>query len=199
VSGKETLVLFSRWLLTTFQATSQVTSTAMLPNTAYQHKLNTNYAPMDDEREDILRLCIEPLQEIERIDDEIKRLTSRRNALQFFVDAHRQLLSPIRRLPPEVLQRIFVGCLPEHPSYPAMHSSIAPVLLGRICSRWRDIAYGTAELWSSIHVVIPDLKVGPHEAELADLRLTAMTEWLGRSGSLPLRISVWKSNRGVPE
>jgi hypothetical protein len=170
----------------------------MLSNTAYRHKLNTNYAAIDDEREDILHLCIEPLKEIERIDDEIKRLTSRRNELQSFVDAHRQLLSPIRRLPPEVLQKIFVGCLPEPPSYPAMHSLVAPVLLGRICSGWRAIAYGTAELWSSIHVVIPDLKAGPHEADLADLRLTAMTDWLSRSGSLPLHISVWKSSRREP-
>ncbi|KAJ7751712.1 hypothetical protein B0H16DRAFT_1211046, partial [Mycena metata] len=51
---------------------------------------------------------------------------------------------PILTLPVEVTTEIFVHCLPENP---ILSGKLAPLLLGRICRKWRDIAYGHPRLW----------------------------------------------------
>jgi hypothetical protein len=162
----------------------------MTTHSPFQSQLFTNFVPTDKDREQIRSLCIEPLQELERLDAAIQRLTERRNELKTFIDAHHALLSPIRRLSPEVLQTIFVACLSRRPDYPVLDSSDVPLLLGRVCSGWRKIAYGCAELWASLHIAIPDPRTSDEEALLHRLRLEATTEWLARSGALPLHISI---------
>jgi hypothetical protein len=72
-----------------------------------------------------------------------------------------------------------------------MANSDVPLLLGRVCSGWRRIAYGCAELWASIHIAIPDPRTSDEEALLHRLRLEATTEWLMRSGVMPLHISIY--------
>ncbi|KAJ7230360.1 hypothetical protein GGX14DRAFT_582969 [Mycena pura] len=56
---------------------------------------------------------------------------------------------PVLTLPNEMVSRIFIECLPSHgrvrPSKKA-----APLLFAQICRRWRDIAFETCELWSSV-------------------------------------------------
>jgi hypothetical protein len=52
-------------------------------------------------------------------------------------------------------------------------------------------------LWASIHIAIPDPRTSDEEARLHGLRLKAATEWLMRSGALPLHISIsGKLDRG---
>lgn len=150
----------------------------------FQHVLHTNYAPTKVEAQKIRDFCIDPENEIEKHELEISRLEAaldaerrKRDEYQDVVTAHRSLLSPIRQLSPEMLQTIFAHCLSE---FAPMHVSKAPLLLGRICKRWREIVYNTAELWSAVHVV-----VSPR------LRLKALEEWLSRSGDHPLRISLF--------
>ena len=72
------------------------------------------------------------------------------------LQAAANLSSPLRRLPPELLQVIFVCCLPLHRNA-VMHSSEALVLLGRICSEWRRISLSTPEVWSSLRIVPPNV------------------------------------------
>ena len=66
-----------------------------------------------------------------------------------------------------------------------MHVSEVPLLLGRVCRRWRDVTYDTAELWSAVHVATP--LMSQHYA----LKLEALEKWLSRSGNLALRISLY--------
>ncbi|KAF9459869.1 hypothetical protein BDZ94DRAFT_1134033, partial [Collybia nuda] len=54
------------------------------------------------------------------------------------------ILSPMRRVPPEVLAKIFYFCL-KPPIVPQI--SAAPLLLCRICKKWRDVALKSPELW----------------------------------------------------
>lgn len=150
--------------------------------------LHTNYTPTDAEILQIKNICAEPQREIHRLDLEISRLQAIRKELKDFVDAHQNMLSPIRRVSPEILQQIFIQCLPSH-TKPAMHHSQAPVLLGRVCSRWRQIAIETPHLWSSVHVVIPR-KFDLSASLLSVRRLKAMRLWLTRSGALPLHITL---------
>jgi hypothetical protein len=173
----------------------------MLSKSPFSNYLHTNYAPTSEESVAIEALCAEPLRDIQRLDDEIDkleeemaRLRLRREELQTFVDDHRMLLSPIRQLSPEVLQRIFVECVAAHcraDCYPVMLAAQAPMLLGRVCSFWRRVAYGTAELWNKLHIAIPNPNKSDVDGALAALRLEALKDWLGRTGSLTLHISLF--------
>ncbi|KAJ7215601.1 hypothetical protein GGX14DRAFT_305468, partial [Mycena pura] len=53
---------------------------------------------------------------------------------------------PILTLPPEITSRIFVHCLPHHGRVrPSLRC--APLVLTRICGKWRAVALSTGELW----------------------------------------------------
>jgi hypothetical protein len=156
----------------------------------YSNVLGTNYAPTEVELADIRSLCSRKLDEIRDIDQQIDtvqktldELQGRRRKLQDFVDSHQALMSPIKRLFPEILQLIFKFCLPS--TNTPMHSQEAPMLLGRICSGWRALAYSTPDIWSRVHIVVP-----PRSSPLTLLRLEALRDWLHRSGSAPLSISI---------
>ncbi|KAF7349644.1 F-box domain-containing protein [Mycena sanguinolenta] len=58
---------------------------------------------------------------------------------------------PILSLPTEIIARIFVECLPEK-SRRRFSRKHAPLLLMRVCRRWRDIAVSTSELWTFLHI-----------------------------------------------
>ncbi|KAJ7726388.1 hypothetical protein B0H16DRAFT_1592775 [Mycena metata] len=160
-------------------------------------RLGTNYCPTDEEVPQIWELLVNPSSRLKQLDDEIAglhkaidKLAEERASLGAFVDAHKALLSPIRRLPPDIIEEIFVACLPTHRNC-VMSASEAPVLLGRICSSWRAVSLATTRLFTRLHVVFPrsaDL-TSLSDAKIAQ-RLEVLQTWLGRSGQLPLSISV---------
>ncbi|KAJ7765764.1 hypothetical protein B0H16DRAFT_1687359 [Mycena metata] len=165
---------------------------------SFAHQLGTNYCPTDDELSQIHALLVEPSLRLRRLDDEIAdlqkaidKLTEERGTLGAFVDAHKALLSPIRRLPLDLIQGIFVACLPTHRNC-VMSATEVPVLLGRICSSWRAISLVTPRLWARLHIVglhhrgAPDPSV---DAKVAQ-RIEVLRTWLSRSGGLPLSISI---------
>ncbi|KAJ7589237.1 hypothetical protein C8J56DRAFT_1164106 [Mycena floridula] len=157
-----------------------------VPDSPFNGVIDTNYAPDDSELDQIRALTVAPLLEIEKLDLEISRLQKARDSLQSFVSSHHALLSPIRRLVPEILQQIFVACLPT--DYNAiMHKSQPPVLLTRICRRWREIAMKTAELWTSIHITIPlDKSAKEYNIALSQ----GVGSWIARTGTLPIDLTV---------
>ena len=162
----------------------------------FAHLLGTNYIPTNSETRQILNFLSQPLSELSRLETEIDRhqaiiddLNEQRDKAKKIVDAHRALLSPARRLPPEIVQEIFVRCLPTTHN-PAKSTTVAPLLLGRICSAWRNISLSTPRLWSSIHLVVPTHNDISKIIAIIQLRCEALKEWLGRSGTLPLSISL---------
>ncbi|KAF7356312.1 hypothetical protein MVEN_00963500 [Mycena venus] len=145
--------------------------------------LGTNYVPTARERRTLEDYCQRSMEKIARVSKIIQGSSILRAALQERVDPYLALLSPVRAMPPEILQEIFVACLPTR--YCAiMHPSDSPLLLGRVCSAWRTIALSTPELWSSVHVVVLP---SPESAAPCELLRT----WLQRSGNWPLSISVF--------
>ncbi|KAF8127747.1 hypothetical protein K438DRAFT_1646022 [Mycena galopus ATCC 62051] len=126
-------------------------------NTPFASQLGTNYCPTDAEVDQIKGLLVEPCPKLKRLDDEIvamqkalDKLAQERDALGAYVDAHRILISPLRRLPLDVIEEIFMACLPTHRNC-VMSAQEAPVILGRICSSWRTISLSTPSLWSRLH------------------------------------------------
>lgn len=170
----------------------------------FRHVLFTNHIPSVSEATRIRAWCKKPASELAQLNGEVFKLeaalaslTRQRDELRDLVDAHRALLSPIRQVPPEILQHIFVLCLPSNGN-PRMHHSEAPLLLGRICSRWRKVVMGTAELWASIHVTVSpgstrkaggfSLISSPHQPDVR--RHDFVRAWLERSGNLPIDFSL---------
>ncbi|KAJ6472789.1 hypothetical protein DFH09DRAFT_953876 [Mycena vulgaris] len=167
----------------------------------FTSKLGTNYRPKDEEIAEIQSLLVEPTTRLKHLDDEITelrealgKLVDERDKLGAYVDAHRALISPVRRLPLDIVQEVFIACLPTHRNC-VMSAVEAPVLLGRICSSWRAISLSTPRLWSRLHIVEPTWPFNSHSAfptfeqKLAQ-RLQTTKIWLGRSGQCPLSISL---------
>ncbi|KAJ7857884.1 hypothetical protein B0H13DRAFT_1155056 [Mycena leptocephala] len=82
-------------------------------------QLGTNYCPTDEEVLEIQSLLVQPTLRLKRLDDEIAdlqkaidKLAEERESLGTYVAAHRALISPVRRLPSDIVQEIFIACLP---------------------------------------------------------------------------------------
>ncbi|KAJ6537312.1 hypothetical protein DFH09DRAFT_1178439 [Mycena vulgaris] len=169
---------------------------------SFSPKLGTNYCPNDDEVVEIRALLVEPTLRLERLDNEIavmrkalENLTDERDGLNAYVAGHKALISPVRRLPIDIIQEIFAACMPTHRNC-VMSAREAPVLLGRICGSWRTLSLATPRLWASLHVVEPtrpfansNISDALFEAKVTQRQETAKT-WLGRSGQCPLSISL---------
>ena len=170
------------------------------PPSKFLDKVNTNYIPNVEERQEISEYVSTVNQELSQLNAKITEMRSAlmqvartRDRLLAAANQHQALISPLRRLPPELLQVIFVHCLPLHRNA-VMHSSEAPVLLGRVCSEWRRISLSTPEAWSSLHIVPPNVNFSNLTSSTARFkRKRELIEmWLGRSGACPLNISfVW--------
>ncbi|KAF5375275.1 hypothetical protein D9758_000288 [Tetrapyrgos nigripes] len=163
----------------------------------FSHLFNTNYAAASNEDISVIQdLLSAPLEKLESLNSEIIRLENalsglkaERDHLQSYVDQHRNLLSPFRRLPPEIISEIFIRCLPED-SRPTHSLSETPLLLGTICRNWREVALSTPYLWSCINVVLPTSGSMHLLCASIDRRRDGVEAWLSRAGELPLSFSI---------
>ncbi|KAJ7608450.1 hypothetical protein FB45DRAFT_846335 [Roridomyces roridus] len=125
--------------------------------------MNTNDAPQDSDRNYIRQVVSKADAHIACLDDEISRLEDRLKVLgreRELVSEYRRknvgILSPMRRLPTEIICQIFSWSLPtpedvKAPTYkPSAKGS--PWVLTWISSRWREICISTHSLWSMLHI-----------------------------------------------
>ncbi|KAK7054703.1 hypothetical protein VNI00_003166 [Paramarasmius palmivorus] len=141
------------------------------------------------EIEDIIR---KPEEEIHALNDKISQLQTKRDKLQSFVDSHRSLLSPVRRLPRDLLAEIFLQCLPGD-RLPIRSIGEAPLLLTTVCHTWREVAITTPRLWRAIHFIFPTLAgyytLDNHFRSFFKAQKDGLELWLNRSGSVMLTLS----------
>ncbi|OAX33033.1 hypothetical protein K503DRAFT_560057 [Rhizopogon vinicolor AM-OR11-026] len=92
--------------------------------------------------------------------------------------------STVWRLPVEMLHQIFIHCLPNT-DHLKVSPNMAPILLTRICRRWREIAMDMPGLWCRLFVKVRS----DHE----DWEQAALWYglWLQRSQGLPLSLSIY--------
>jgi hypothetical protein len=95
------------------------------------------------------------------------------------IEAHKATLSPIRRMPPELLSLIF-ACA----SQPTLHDrrDPAPWTASQVSRRWRAIALSQPSLWTSIDLDFGWIKDGQTRT------IYRLEAHLKRSGNLPLDI-----------
>ncbi|KAF5315988.1 hypothetical protein D9758_018111 [Tetrapyrgos nigripes] len=167
----------------------------------FSHLLSSNYAASDSDVPLVKAIITSSSDTLRRLNSKVQKLQTalreleqKRNSVQIWIDAHRALLSPSRRLPAELLSEIFAHCLPRDRN-PNCSQSEAPILLGRVCRTWRQVSLSTPYLWASIHIVLPIRASRSVILSWIDARREGVETWLGRSGSLPLSISVtdWTS------
>ncbi|KAJ6564911.1 hypothetical protein DFH09DRAFT_473602 [Mycena vulgaris] len=171
-----------------------------------EEHLETNYVPSASERTQIQEFCAKSSEKLFRLFAEIeidrcRLITSngRSVALNDRIYPYYALISSMRALPPEILQEIFMACLPAgHDA--VMHTSEPPLLLGRVCSAWRTISLSTPMLWSSLHVVVPPHYIRPLDGveppanAIVAQRCEGLRTWLQRSGDCPLSISLFNES-----
>ncbi|KAJ7706698.1 hypothetical protein B0H17DRAFT_910311, partial [Mycena rosella] len=91
--------------------------------------------------------------DIVSLDQALALLSQRRAALAQSLHAHKSIISPLRRLPPEILGEIFSFAV--HAAYyfgdisevSGPISQQAPWVLTRVCRRWAAVALATPALW----------------------------------------------------
>ena len=175
--------------------------------------LRNNDIPSESTIREVKQSLKTPLIELQEIEMEIQRLYElvetmnlKRQGIQKIINDHNIILSPVRRLPLDVLHEIFFHTLPTHRN-PIMTCSESPVLLTRICSSWRAVAFSSPRIWSKIHIPLPgdpsysraygmvtdETSLSTRRQRFADLlqlRCDVVRRWLSRSGTCPLSISI---------
>ncbi|KAF7367728.1 hypothetical protein MSAN_00836700 [Mycena sanguinolenta] len=169
-----------------------------LPNAVspFADKLGTNDVPSDEEIAHLRDFLVGPTEQLAKIQAQIDemelvvgQLKAKRESLQTDIDAHKALISPMRRVPEDVLREIFVACLPTT-HIAVIDIAEAPLLLGRICKRWRVVAYSTPMLWTSIHIA-PLRSCGDRGMAGFFPQLQPVIEqWLERGTPRPLTVSL---------
>ncbi|KAJ6583963.1 hypothetical protein DFH09DRAFT_1433940 [Mycena vulgaris] len=149
-----------------------------LRNSPFAVKLQSNYVPSDEEILEIHGLLLEPLGELARLDTQIDETQS----LKDEIDSYKGLTSLVRRLPQDILQEIFLSCLPTEWNA-TVDAREAPLLLGFICRYWRSVAHSMPLLWSGLHIDWQERSGFFPPPDLIDT-------WLNRASTCPLSISL---------
>ncbi|KZP22121.1 hypothetical protein FIBSPDRAFT_890694 [Athelia psychrophila] len=113
-------------------------------------------------------------QEILRFEAILAKLRLKRAERQDNAVTLKAFVSPIRRVPPEIITEIFLICTSGCPT--------SPPRLAAICSRWRSIALSSPHLWSSLSLVLQSERL-PSQTAFADM-------WLSHTAQLPLSIDL---------
>ncbi|KAJ7239597.1 hypothetical protein B0H12DRAFT_1056600, partial [Mycena haematopus] len=122
------------------------------PGTRHHALLNSNEVPLDSEvpiikaaiaKVDASLACID--EEIMQLQSRLKQLEAERDRLSSYRTQSSAILSPLRRMPPEILGEIFSWTIPQDIR---REEGYSPWFLTHISRRWREIAVSTSSLWS---------------------------------------------------
>ncbi|KAJ7263448.1 hypothetical protein C8J57DRAFT_436933 [Mycena rebaudengoi] len=158
--------------------------------TPFANILHTNVIPSDSECQSICDLIKGAREEAARLAQQISEmqvvldgLVKKRDQMNEFIDAHLALVSPVRRLPDDIVGAIILACLPPTRN-PIISGHEAPLLLCRISRTWRNVALSTPRLWASLHIAVPFETTRVQQLE------NVVSTWISRSGSVPLSVSL---------
>ncbi|KAH7884471.1 hypothetical protein F5I97DRAFT_1458677 [Phlebopus sp. FC_14] len=156
--------------------------------------LRTNCAPPDDQRDEVRTLLAKPRAELEVVENNIGRLQARLTDLQqrkreltSYVDDLDALLSPIKRMPPEIMARVFDFCGDVHVRGPHCEpNKRAPLLLGSVCRSWRNLSLAMPRLWTALYLNLPTCGNFEKQEDI-------LHAWLQRSRPFPISLWLWNN------
>ncbi|KAF7370832.1 SWIM-type domain-containing protein [Mycena sanguinolenta] len=101
-----------------------------------------------------------------RVQQVLLQLRRRTQEISQYLNARRCLLTPIHRLPPELLRGVFF--------FAATSPLDVVIRLARVCNYWRAVALDTSQLWATIRLPIsnPQLNFCLSHANSAPLNIT---------------------------
>ncbi|KAJ7096915.1 hypothetical protein C8R44DRAFT_643845, partial [Mycena epipterygia] len=116
----------------------------------------TNLPPTELQNDHVRRLLVERQRESLDLDRQYEiaqaaflDISARRLRAQQDICTLQGVISPIRRIPHEILAEIFKICV-EHSRllhYSIDNPHLSPIVLGQVCSLWRNVAINTPRLW----------------------------------------------------
>ena len=153
------------------------------------HLVTSNYPPSDAE-ETLVRSTIQAMRgEITALQLQIDNYSSHLGSINTLQDrkatiikditAHESIISPLRKLPPELLRVIF-----QKTYWDPATTFTLPWSLSQVCRSWRTVAHATPILWSCITI---DFSTKPTKLRSQEDKLKLI---LQRSAYADLRISI---------
>ncbi|KAK0462351.1 uncharacterized protein EV420DRAFT_1734549 [Desarmillaria tabescens] len=156
---------------------------------------------IDTEASRLVQFIAEMRGRISLVEQKVDALCQERQSISDAIIEREKILNPVRRLPAEILVRIFHSTIdfPVSRSYNVddhqwhFHPGENTLWeIEKVCREWKTVALSFPELWSSINIVINDDNFGDHSHGNAYIR------WLGRqldrSKNYPLALSVWNDD-----
>ncbi|KAJ7595508.1 hypothetical protein C8J56DRAFT_922495 [Mycena floridula] len=133
-----------------------------------KHLLETNDPPLESE-ETLLRQIIEEAdfqKDISQLDDGIARaelmliaMKRRRSEIQASAIAAKGVVSPIRRVPKEIIIEIVLYAL-HHDSGTTLNVKQGPWVYSQVCRLWREEILSRRGIWSDISIEVPKEEKG---------------------------------------
>jgi len=183
---------------------SESEATANPQQLPFAHLLRSNIPPTETEsslirdvittakvEESRLKEMVSNHSESDRLTSEaVRNLNCEIDRTRQHIVEHKAILSSIRRIPPEVLQNIFIHTLPTTTDDPIPGSKILcnsqlSWAVSQVCQLWRNIMLSFSVMWKDLPVV--DLnKVYTKEKPYLDF----LTEMLERSHNTPIRFVI---------
>ncbi|KAJ3887785.1 hypothetical protein GG344DRAFT_16330, partial [Lentinula edodes] len=134
--------------------------------------------------------------EASRLKSQLMYIEAQKKNLQDYTRKIRFLLSPIRRIPNEILIRIFefacdTNWFTQKPSlYPQLDdqkSQLPALTVSAVCSRWRSLSTSSPRLWNSLYLEILTPYKNVEEGKRFQL---ALELYLERSACAPLYLDI---------
>lgn len=124
-------------------------------------------------------------EEIQCLQAQLVSLENEKMLIERIVSGYRTLLAPIRRVPPEILERILLFVCDEN--HVGEFTRFPPATLTKVCSFWNELVKSSPRLWSTIKYEFRPIDRS-YVAGHTPVRL--LKRLLKRSGSAPLCITV---------
>ncbi|KAJ7180973.1 hypothetical protein C8R46DRAFT_595986 [Mycena filopes] len=124
---------------------------------------------------------------IAAVEATLEQLVRESDSIENAVRTHEWSISPLRRMPTEILSLIFVFTLPPHQT----DVEHAPWDISAVCARWRAIVTSQARLWTTVYIDL-DYVHPQYSDELLKTQLS-------RSGDLPLDVTISMEERPLED
>ncbi|KAJ7138193.1 hypothetical protein C8R44DRAFT_695333, partial [Mycena epipterygia] len=132
------------------------------PGTRHHRLLTSNEVPLESDSTIVQSVISKARAGLALIEQEISRLRDRMKYLEeerASLSGHIAILSPLRRIPPEVLGEIFSWTLPSADALKQKKNfdiAESPWVLTRVSAQWRAVALSLPSLWSLVVVEFPE-------------------------------------------
>ncbi|KAF7308043.1 F-box domain-containing protein [Mycena kentingensis (nom. inval.)] len=129
------------------------------------HLLHSNSAPTEAQTRYVRQLIVATEAQARQMNSEhahaatnLGLLKGRVVAKQKEIADLRRVVSVVRHLPPEILAEIFSSFVHQSRStrkISSLRRQAAPIVLTRVCARWRAVALATPRIWSELRFSVP--------------------------------------------